>query len=180
MASLQTLGADKIGDATGQSVEVHTAVVVVEKERVVKRRCFAGQAEGLIVTQHTKQDEVCQDRLFLLPPCLSVVPDKSVMVSVWSDCALHHVIPATTLAIGARIGHDFRNLPSQRHIFLLPFERHHAHEVPGDLEVVTDDSTVLLPAPRLIVTPIFEETLLHKGAVLIILKAVRDRIERVL
>src|SRR5215471_5448748 len=163
MASLKPLRAEQIRHATSKRIEVNAAIIVVEEERVVECRRLPGQAKILVVAQHAIKNQVCEDRLFLLPPRLAVMPYKPIMFSVRLEHTLDYVVPSTALLIAARIR----------------LERRHSHEVPCDLEIVTDYGAVLLPAPRLIVIPVFEETLLHERAMVIIRKSLRDRVEGV-
>src|SRR5271166_6907712 len=99
MAALQPLVAKQVREPVGQRVEVDPAIVTVEEERVVVRCSLARMAEILVVAQHAEQDEIGKNRLFLLPPCLAVVPNEPEMLATRPDVAFHHVVPAAALPI---------------------------------------------------------------------------------
>jgi hypothetical protein len=50
---------------------------VVEEERVVEGGGLPGLALVLAAAERAEQDQVGQDRLFLLPPGLAVVPGRT-------------------------------------------------------------------------------------------------------
>ena len=54
MAALETLSTEKVWEPIGQSIEVDAAIIMIEKERVIKRRRFPGEPEILVVAQDSK------------------------------------------------------------------------------------------------------------------------------
>src|SRR5262249_5691003 len=126
------------------------------------------------------QDQIRKNGLLLLPPGLAIVPHKMVRVTAVSGAALDHVVPSAALLVAANRGHDRGDLTREVHIFVLRTKALHAHEVPGDLQVVANYSTVLLPAPGRVVSPVLEELLLDKRAVCVVLEVLLYDVERIL
>ena len=60
------------------------------------------------------QNQIRKDRLLLLPPCLAIMPCKSMMPTVGLDHAFQHVIPPTALTIAACLGLFFMGEPFLR------------------------------------------------------------------
>ncbi len=119
VAALETLGAHEIGDAVGQHVEIHAAVVVIQEEGIVKGLRLAGNLQVLGIPQHTMQDQVSQDALLLLPPGLAIMEGKAMPLLLPAQNPLHHIIPPRALAIHANRGHDLGDLFGQGLVFLL-------------------------------------------------------------
>src|SRR4029077_18006421 len=97
------------------------------------------EAQIFGVFQRPVHDEVGEDRLLLLPPSLAVMPDVAVPLLALGDMPLHHVVPATALAVHADAGHDPSDLARERDVLVAGPDVVDAEKVPGDLEVVADD-----------------------------------------
>src|SRR5256714_4999293 len=139
MAALETLGANQEGNAARQDIEVSSPVVVIGKEGVIKRHRLTCQTQVPWFFKRAMQDQIGQDSLLLLPPRLAVVPDKAVPLLTGTSHALHHVIPASALAVHANRRHDLGNLSRQGRIALAWTQVMDAHQIPGNLQIVTDD-----------------------------------------
>lgn len=163
-----------------QHVEVNGALVVVEEEGVVEGLRLPGLAPVRVPADGAVEDEVGEDRLFLLPPGLAVVPGEAVRLLVAGPGPLDHVVPAAALHVAADGRHDVADPARQFLVRRLGLQRVHPHQVPGDLEVVTDDGAVLLPAVLRVGRPVAMEALLDERAVLVVREAVRDGVEGVL
>src|SRR5579863_8033335 len=123
------------------------------------------------------QDQVGQDGLLLLPPCFAIVPDVAIPLLARSLFALYYIVPAAALSIHAHSWHDFGDLLRKSRIALAGVQMVDTHQVPGNLQIVSDDGAVLLPAPGLILAPVLEEAFLHEWAVFIVLEVFDNRIE---
>src|SRR5947209_7898312 len=167
MRTLQALVTQQVGQTVRQYVEVYRAVVMIQEVSVVERGRFASLLQVIFVAFDTIQDQVGQDSLLLLPPGFAVVPYKAELLFAFGLSALNHVVPTATLLVATGGRHQFGDLASQLHIAVLRFEALHAHQVPGDLQVVADYGSVLLPTPGPVRAPILVEAFLNEGAVIV-------------
>ena len=177
VAALGALGAEQVGQAVGQHVEVHAAGLGVEEPRVVECRGFAGQLEVLRVAGGAVHDEVREDALLLLPPRLAVVEGEAVVQFAIGELTGDHIVPAAALLIHADLGHAVGQLGGETGVLALLAQRVHARQVPRDLEVVADHRAVLLPAPGLVGAPVVEELLLHERAAVLGREVLHDGVE---
>ena len=133
MAPLEALGPQQEGNARRLHVEVHAAVIVIGEERVVERHRLAGQLSIFRLPERAIQDQVRQNRLFLLPPRLAIMPHKAMPFLACAPHALHRIVPAAALPVHTYGWHDRRDLARQ---FSVPLTGPHmmdAHQVPGNL-----------------------------------------------
>ena len=110
---------------------------------------------------------------------LRVVPGIAVELLARFQHAVDDVVPAAALGIHAVPGHQVGDLARQVDIVVLALQGVHADEVPGDLEIVSHDGAVLLPAPGLILFPVLEELFLDEGALVVIGEVFDNGVERV-
>src|SRR6266566_6376746 len=103
------------------------------------------QPPVLRVFERAMEDQISQDRLFLLPPGLPIMPDITIPLLPLTTDALHHVVPPSTLAIHTNSRHDLSNLLCHSCESLIRPQVVDTHQVPGNLEVVSHDGAVLLP-----------------------------------
>ena len=165
VAALEPLVPHQVRVAARQHVEVDGPVSVVEEEGVVEGGGLAGELEVLGLAQRAAEDQVRQDGLLLLPPCLAVVPDQPVTLLARPEAALQRVVPAAPLLIHADGRHPLGERLRQIAVTRVSGDVEHAHQVPRDLEGVPGDAAVLLPGVGLVASPVLVEPLLHEGAV---------------
>ena len=172
----ESLSARQVGDAACQDVEIDTTVVVIGEECIVECHGLACQTLVRWLFKGSVKDQVSQNSLFLLPPCLAIMPHETVPLLIVTPATFHNIIPACTLCIHANRRHDLSNLFGQVGILFTWSQVMNAHQVPGNLEVVTDNGTVLLPAPGGILAPILVIPFLHEGAMLVVREMLCDGI----
>ena len=102
------------------------------------------------------QNQVCEDRLLLLPPRLAIVPHVAVDALAVVERALDDVVPAAALRSLPALGISSAILRARSTYFVLRARVLNPHQVPRDLQVVAHDCAILLPAPRVVVRPVFE------------------------
>src|SRR6478672_7335056 len=136
MAALVALGSEQIRHSACEHIEIDAAVIMIKEEGVVECSRFARQTQILIVMKHAVHDEVSENRLFLLPPSLAVMPYKSVMLAIRFQLTFNHVVPPSPLAVRSCIRHELSNLAGESDVGILGFQRLHAHQVPGNLQIV--------------------------------------------
>ena len=182
VAALEPLGAEQVRQAVGEHVEVDARRRRGRGTRRCRRpptRAPACRYSGFV--EDAGEDQVGEDRLLLLPPRLAVVPGEAV------DRLAVGRARAPSRRTSRRAAGRCRRPASASAIFLRQLDvlrrsgvrLLHAHQVPGDLQVVPDDGAVLLPAPRLVRAPVLVELLLHERAVVVVGEVLGDRVDGV-
>ena len=98
------------------------------------------------------------------------MPDKTVPFLIFTSDTFHDIVPPCTLLIHANGGHNRSNLFGEICVALIRSQVMYPHQVPGNLEVVTYNGTVLLPTPGRILTPILVVPLLNERAMFVVRK----------
>src|SRR5215831_18111600 len=119
MAPLEALGPQQERNTRRLHVEVYAAVIVIGEERVVERHRLAGQLSIFRLPKRAIQDQERQNRLFLLPPGLAIMPHKAMPFLACAPHALYHIVPAAALPIHTYRWHDRRDLARQFGVALI-------------------------------------------------------------
>ena len=158
MATLLAFLAKQPGITIRRDGEKHAAVLMVKEPRAIEINTGVGVGgpTGITGLQHL-QLEQGQDSLLLLPPGLAIVPAQVV-----GSIALDHVKPTAAQMVETMGQHRFDQRLTEGDRALIWMKGLQPEQVPDNFEVVTNNGSVLLPAPTVVRGPIGMESLINE------------------
>lgn len=152
----------KIGSSIRLAVEKNIAIIMIRKGKIVKTSTCAGRFKVFRFMGCGEKDIIAQNSLLLLPPGLSVVPGQFITAGDWIGHALYNIVPSTSTGI----------LTMDEHLVCAMFcdlkktgvtgKVIEAGQAPGNLQVVTNNTAILLPGVTVVRLPFGSEPLVDE------------------